>query len=112
MPLLNLKLPGFLAISWREQLKIWTLRNLRFNAWLHEKSEIAPIDRRSYNILLENAGFNSTEVYINLGLILVIPALIVSLMPLAWLADTFCTVKDAKNAKYGGRRPITRKPLL
>jgi hypothetical protein len=31
VPLLNLKLPGFIGLTWREQLKIWTLRSCYVN---------------------------------------------------------------------------------
>ena len=75
-------------------------------------SQITESERTSYTILLENAGFNSTEIYVNLGLILWIPIIIVGLIPLAWLVDTFCTVKDPRTAMFGGRKPLTRKPLV
>jgi len=50
------------------------------------------VDRRSYTILLEAAGFNSTQVYVNLGLLLWIPAILIALMPFAWVIDKVCTV--------------------
>ena len=112
VPLLNLKLPGFVAITWREQLKVWTLRNTRVNHWMHEWSGIPEIERRSYTILFENAGFNSTQIFVNLGLILWVLAGLVALLPLAWLVDTFCSVRDKENDDVGGRRPLTKKPLL
>jgi hypothetical protein len=59
---------------------------------MHSLSGIAPVDRRSYTILLEAAGFNSTQVYVNLGLLLWIPAILIALMPFAWVIDKVCTV--------------------
>lgn len=50
------------------------------------------MDRRSYTILLEAAGFNSTQVFVNLGLLLWIPAILIALMPFAWVIDKVCTV--------------------
>ena len=43
---------------------------------------------------MDAAGFNSTEIYINLGLILGIPLFLISLIPFAWIIDAFCSVKD------------------
>jgi hypothetical protein len=59
---------------------------------MYKISGIPEIDRRSYTLLLEVAGFDSTQIYVNLGLILWIPAIIFALMPFAWAIDTFCSV--------------------
>jgi hypothetical protein len=110
--LLNLKLPGFIDVSWRSQLSVWTLRNKDVNNLMHQLSGIPEIERKSYTLQLELAGFNSTQVYVNLGLLLWIPAILIALMPFAWVVDSVCTVKDDKNAQFGGRKPLTKKPLL
>lgn len=59
---------------------------------MYKISGIPEIDHRSYTILLEAAGFDSTLIYVNLGIILWIPAIIIALMPFAWAIDTFCSV--------------------
>jgi hypothetical protein len=59
---------------------------------MNKISAIPEIERRSYTILLEAAGFDSTQIYVNLGLILWIPAVIIALMPFAWAIDTFCSI--------------------
>jgi len=71
-----------------------------------------PEERKSYTILLDAAGFNSTEIYINLGLILWIPCTIIALMPLALLVDHCCSVSDKQTERFGGRRRLTTKPLV
>ena len=61
---------------------------------------------------LDAAGFNSTEIYINLGLILGIPLILTALLPFAWVVDTFCTIKDARRERFGGRKACFSKSLL
>jgi len=112
VPLLNLKIPGFVMAFWREQLKIWTLRNDSVANWFERLSRIPEEDRKSYTLQLEAARFNSTQIYTNLGLILWVPVVIIGLMPIAWCIDTFCTIQDKDREQFGGRKPLTKKPLL
>jgi hypothetical protein len=49
---------------------------------------------------------------VNLGVILWVPLLLIALLPFAWLVDKFCSVRDEEKEKFGGRKPLTGKPLV
>ena len=87
IPLLNLKVPGFVSAFWREELMIWTMRNENVKTWMIELSDIQPEERQSFTFLLEAAGYDSTQIFVNLGLILWIPTIIIALMPFALFID-------------------------
>jgi len=112
VPLLNLKIPGFVNSFWREQLMIWTMRNANVNQWMCHLSHGLEEDKKSYTLQLEAAKFDSLHIYVNLGLILWVPAIIIALMPVAWIVDTFCTLRDSQREQFGGRKPLTKQPLL
>ena len=112
VPLLNLKIPAFVQTFWREQLKIWTMRNDKVEEWMWGWSQGLAEDRQSYTLELEAAGFNSTQIYVNLGLMLWIPFILVALLPFAWLIDRYITIPDVDSEEEDARRPLTRKPLL
>jgi hypothetical protein len=42
IPLLNLKIPGFVSAFWREELEIWTMRNDNVERWMNKISRIEP----------------------------------------------------------------------
>lgn len=112
IPLLNLKIPGFVSAFWREELMIWTMRNDNVEAWMTDLSMTPIEERKSFTYLLEAAGYNSTQIFINLGLILWIPIILIGLMPFALFVDNCCSVRDGQLERFGGRKRLTEKPLV
>lgn len=109
--LLGHKTPAFATTYLHQMLNIWTLRNQGVTDIMNGLiTEAAPY--KTYSPVLNAGGFGSLHIIVNLGFILWIPCLIVVLMPFAWFLDSFCSVPDPKLRKYGGRKPITKRPLI
>lgn len=92
IPLLNLKIPGFVSAFWREELMIWTMRNNNVETWMNELSNVIPEERKAFNMLLEAAGYKSTLIVVNLGLILWVLLILLAMLPIALAVDSLCTV--------------------
>jgi len=92
IPLLNLKIPGFVSAFWREELMIWTMRNNNVETWMNELSNVIPEERKAFNMLLEAAGYRSTLIVVNLGLILWVLLILLAMLPIALAVDSLCTV--------------------
>lgn len=73
---------------------IWTMRNGQVENWLYQITDLQSNEQRSYTLLLEAAGFKSVHIFVNLGIILWVPCVLVALIPFAWFVDTFCSVRD------------------
>jgi hypothetical protein len=96
IPLLNIKIPGFVSEYWREQLRIWTLRNYGVTKIMSRLTADSIETQKSYTLQLESASFESIHVFVNLGWILWVPIIIVGLMPFAWAVDTMCSYSDSR----------------
>lgn len=111
MNLLNIKTPAFASTYWQQMLNIWILRLPGVREVMNGLiTEAKPY--KHYSPILAAGGFDSLHVIVNLGLILWIPCLIIVLMPFAWYLDTFCSMPDERLRMYGGRKPMTKRPLL
>jgi hypothetical protein len=77
---------------WREELMIWTMRNNNVETWMNELSNVIPEERKAFNMLLEAAGYRSTLIVVNLGLILWVLLILLAMLPIALAVDSLCTV--------------------
>jgi hypothetical protein len=111
LPMLNIKMPGVMAEYWREQLHLWTMRSDGImNIMIKGTSEQVQ-SQINYALVLDASGLHSTQVFVNLGLVLWVPAFIIFLMPMAYCIDTCITLPSKRFKRWGGRKRLTARPI-